>query len=101
MKAKDENNPFLMIRNMFRYQPMANHVDDDEDGVDDEVTAAYNSIVAEEVEAKKAAVSRKKQPTESALKTPALEKKAKIISTAGRKTGGNGSKRGAHRNSPY
>ncbi|KAJ6853648.1 putative nucleolin-like family protein isoform X2 [Iris pallida] len=82
-KTTAKDGSIEMIREMSGYQPKANHVDDDEDGVDDEVKAIFDRIVAEGEEAKKAAVSGKKRPTESASKTPATEKKAKLISTAG------------------
>ncbi|KAJ6853637.1 histone deacetylase HDT2-like [Iris pallida] len=70
------------------------------DKIDDEGKAILYSLIAKEEEAKKAAVSGKKRPTESASKTPATEKKAKLISSAGQKTGGN-ERKGAHTATPH
>ncbi|KAJ6828910.1 histone deacetylase HDT2-like [Iris pallida] len=81
MKAKDENDndgETEMMRNMFGYKAKANHVDDNKDGVDDEVKAIFDSIVAEEEEAKKDVVSGKKQRTESASKTTAKDEDGAI-----------------------
>ncbi|KAJ6853678.1 histone deacetylase HDT2-like [Iris pallida] len=62
--------------------------------IDDEGKAILCSLIAKEEEAKKAAVSGKKRPTESSPKTPATEKRAKLISSAGQKTDGNERKGG-------
>ncbi|KAJ6838610.1 histone deacetylase HDT2-like [Iris pallida] len=70
------------------------------DKIDDEGKAILYSLIAKEEEAKKAAVSGKKRPTESASKTPATEKKAKLISSAGQKTGGS-ERKGAHTATPH
>ncbi|KAJ6790488.1 histone deacetylase HDT2-like [Iris pallida] len=70
---------------------MGNSDDEDEDD---------SSENEDEATPKKAAVSGKKRPAEFASKTPVPEKKTKVISPAGGKTGGNG-KKGAHIATPH
>ncbi|KAJ6845298.1 histone deacetylase HDT2-like [Iris pallida] len=82
--------------------------DDSEEGSDDEMAMGdsddedgdESSEEEEDATPKKAAVSGKKRPAESVTKTPTTEKKAKLVSPAGQKTGGNG-KKGAHTATPH